>query len=188
MPIDVQHKWKLFLYVLREKVFSRPRNRSPFSRVIGRKVLTYRPSAGPCLEPQPLLNATLKLIPRDGYVTEMTIRFFEDGTVSRTTAFSHAESRDPWTLPKTKHERFDSEESMILYQRLLSLNTPTWKKYYRHYDQIMDGMEWILTIENQKGGRCEYGGDMIFPPEWNETRTLFGLEPLPSNYEYILSD
>ena len=176
MFIDVRYKLGSLIYELRKKVLSRQRNWSPLSRFIGRKVLTYRPSVTPCPDPHPLLKSTLRLIPWDGYVTEVSLTFLEDGIVTRETKYTPAESLGLWSHPKPTLERFEREEGMILYQKLLSLNTPTWKNHYRHYDQIMDGVEWSLTIENPERRRREYVGGMMSPPEWKETCALFGLD------------
>lgn len=189
LSIDVHSKLGSLIYELRKKVLSRPRNWSPLSRFIGRKVLIYRPNNAPNPDPQTLLIVTLRLMPWDGYGTEMTVQFLEDGTVSRTEKHFRAYgSTDFLPLPRSTQKRFNQEESMILHQKLLELNTPTWKKHYRHYDQIMDGMEWRLTIENLGRCRREYGGGMIFPPEWHETRALFGMESIHSDDRFILSD
>lgn len=189
LSIDVRYKFETLIYKLRKKVLSRPRNCSPLSRFIGRKVLSYRPNTLPSLDPQPLLNVTLGLTPWDGYGTEITVQFLEDGTVSRIAKHSRAsESTDFLPPSRSIQERFNQEDGMVLYQKLLALNTQTWKKHYRHYDVIMDGMEWRLTIENLGRYRREYGGGMMFPPEWHETCALFGIESSDSDDRFILSD
>lgn len=163
------------LYNLLKQIRTRPRNRCPLSRIMGKRALTARPKITEQSNPSPFLIVNLTLIPHDGYITDSTIKFFDDGTASRTTKYRRAESPGNEVLPRPERRQFKEDDGTKLYRQLVSLNTHTWKKRYVHYDQIFDGMEWSFTIENSTKRRRVHSGNMLFPPEWEETCALFGL-------------
>ena len=179
---------KKILYNLLKQIRTRPRNRSPLSRVLGKRALTTRPKITEHPNPYPFLVVNLTLIPRDGYITDSTIQFFDDGTASRTTLYRPAESPGYKVLPRPERRQFRKDDGSKLYRQFVSLNTHTWKKRYIHYDQINDGMEWSLTIENSANRRRKHSGYMLYPPEWEETCALFGLQSGISHKQFILSD